>query len=307
MTEQRKVLVTGATGRLGMPVCLSLAQDHEVWGAARFADQEGRERLEAGGVRTFRWDMTGGSLDGLPRDFTHVLHGALHADHDDFEGSVAVACRSAGMVMEHCRAARSFLFVSSSAVYSRLEPGHLHRETDPLGGTSTPAWGPAYAVSKLSAEGATRALSVALGLPATIARLSVQYGGTGGAFRGRGGMPGRFHRLITSGRPVPVRPSADDYCSPLHIDDIVRQVPLLWAVAAVPATVVNWGGDQAVSIRELTKLISDLAGLPVKLEKTDQAAGMVALDPGRRRDLIGYCTVDWRDGIDRLVAEQSRR
>ena len=33
-----KILVTGPTGQVGLPVAMALAADNEVWGAARFTD-----------------------------------------------------------------------------------------------------------------------------------------------------------------------------------------------------------------------------------------------------------------------------
>jgi UDP-glucuronate 4-epimerase len=301
-----KALITGATGRVAMPVVEALASkpNTEVWALARFSDPELKAQLEAAGVRTFVWDLTtGGSLEGLPQDFTHVMHSAYVADFDNFSETIAATCESVSRLMMHCRSASAFLFVSSSVVYGRLESGHLHKESDSLGGTSTADWGPAYAATKISAEGAVQGLAVALNLPTTIARLSVQYGGSGGARSGRGGMPGRFNRLIQKGRPVPVRPEQDDFCSLLHVDDIARQVPLLWDVASVPSTIVNWGGDDAVSAREIALYIGEQSGLPVIFDETEKAAGMVAVDPSLRKSLIGDCEINWRDGINRLLAD----
>jgi UDP-glucuronate 4-epimerase len=307
MNSARKILVTGATGRVASPVVQSLAADAEVWAAARFSDPRTKGELERAGVNTFVWDMVDGSLDGLPDDFTHVMHAALLAEYDDFDRATDVTCRSVGQLMSHCRRAEAFLFVSSTVVYSRLEVGHLHRESDPLGGTSTAAWGPAYAATKIAAEGAVRAMAHGLGVPTTIARLSVQYGGDGGTAAARGGMPARYLRLLQSGRPVPVRAEGDDYCSLLHIDDIVRQVPLLWDVASTPSTVVNWGGDEAVSVRELVSYMAGVVGTTAHFVESDSAAGMVAIDSTHRQDLIGPCSVGWRDGVARLIEEQLGR
>lgn len=298
-----KILITGATGRVAGPVARQLAIDNEVWCLGRFGNEAARLDLESAGVRTARWDMADGDLSDVPTDFTHVLHAALLAEYSDFERAIDVTTRSIGQLMVHCRAARSFLFISTSAVYSRLEPGRLHDEADPLGGTSSSAWGHAYAATKISAEGAVRAMSAALGVPSVIARLSVQYGGNAGPRHGRGGMLGRFLRMMQAGETIPIRANGDDHCSPLHIDDIVRQVPLLWNVASEPVTVVNWGGDDAVSLRQLLDYLAERTGLDLGLAPTDSAAGMVAVSPTRRQELIGTCRVDWSTGLDRLIHE----
>ena len=307
MTRPRKILITGATGRVAGPVALSCARDSEVWALARFSDPATKAELEAAGVRTFVWDMAEGSLDGLPDDFTHVMHAALLAERgDDFDKAVEQSCRPVAALMGHCRRAEAFLFVSTTAVYNVLEPGRLHRETDPIGGTSGGGHPPTYAAGKISAEGAVRALSHALQIPTTIARLSMQCGGTAGVPAWRGGAPAFYYKAIRDGRPVPVRPQRDDYCSLHHIDDIVRQVPLLWDVASVPTTVVNWGGDDRVSAREMIEHIGQLIGVAPTYLETEAAFGMVALDPTRRQSLIGRCKVDWRTGLARMLEEQKQ-
>ena len=183
------------------------------------------------------------------------------------------------------------LFISSTAVYNLLEPGRLHRETDPIGGTSGGGHPPTYAVVKMSAEGAVRALSHALRVPATIARLTMQYGGTGGRAEWRGGAPAWYYKAIRNGRPVPVRTQGDDYCSLHHIDDIVRQVPLLWDVASIPATVVNWGGEEAVSLRGMAEHIGSLIGVPATFVETEAAFGMVPV--GLVVGSTGYLLAGW--------------
>jgi nucleoside-diphosphate-sugar epimerase len=46
-----KVLVTGPTSSVGLPVSLALAADNDVTGIARFGNADAREQLEAAGVR----------------------------------------------------------------------------------------------------------------------------------------------------------------------------------------------------------------------------------------------------------------
>ena len=89
---------------------------------------------------------------------------------------------------------------------------------------------------------------------------------------------------------------------PLHEDDIVRSVPGLLAAASVPATVVNWGGDAAVSIEEWCGYLSELTGLPVEFASTDQTIDSVDVDLTRLHELVGPSTVDWRRGLRRMVA-----
>jgi nucleoside-diphosphate-sugar epimerase len=63
MVQDRKVLVTGATGQIAGPIAENFAQTNEVWCAARFSDLTRKAQLEALGVKTVLWDMDSGDAD----------------------------------------------------------------------------------------------------------------------------------------------------------------------------------------------------------------------------------------------------
>ena len=73
MLQDRKILVTGATGQIAGPIAENFAKDNEVWCAARFSDPKRKAELEAIGVKTCLWDMDSGDASMLPDDFTHVV------------------------------------------------------------------------------------------------------------------------------------------------------------------------------------------------------------------------------------------
>lgn len=294
MVSNKKILITGASGTVARPVAEALAPHNEVWCLGRFGDPEVRAALEEAGATTHVWNMGLDPLDGVPRDFTHVLHSAVLKGIDDFDIQIEVNGAATAMLMTHCTALEAFLFVSSSAVYRRLDPGHRHRETDPLGGASP--YMTSYPTQKLGSEAIVRSLARALGIPSTIGRLSVTYGPYG-----YGGLPSRFFELMLAGQPVPVPFGHDNWCNPLHTDDVVRQVPLLWDVASVPATIVNWAGDDVVGQAEMMRFVAELTGVPLVLEETEENRASVALDGTQRIELIGGCEVPWRDGVRRTL------
>lgn len=290
MPAGKKILITGATGLVARSVAETLAEHNEVWCLGRFSDPEVEHRLRERGIRTWRWDMAADGLDGVPDDFTHVLHAAVERGSGDFEEVVAVNSVATGRLMTHCRSAEAFLFISSSAVYAPRALDHPHTEADPLGTAS--AWLPTYPVGKLATEGAVRALAVTLGLPTTIARLNVAYGP-----HGHGGLPTIFFRQMLAGEPIAVPHGGQHYCSPIHTDDIARHVPGLWAAAKAPATVVNWGGDEVVGVRDLMAYVSEITGVPVDFVPSDVTRAVSAFDDTRRRSIAGACELSWREGV----------
>jgi nucleoside-diphosphate-sugar epimerase len=296
MLEGTKILITGATGQVVRGAAYELAERNEVWCLGRFGDPAVRAELESRGMVLAHWDMANDTALDVPDDFTHVLHAAvLRENYQDFDAAVDVNCLGAAVLMHHCRNAHAFLHVSTTGVYKPLAPDHLNLETDPLGGARGTIH-EAYGVGKLAAEGTVRALARVLGLPTTIARMNVAIGPYG-----HGGVVARFYHSLAAGEPIPI---ADEptWCSPIHTDDVARQVPALWDAAAVPAAIVNWCGDEAVSTDDLMAQIADLAGLALTTRVGDSPLRMTAADPTKRRAITGPCRIPWREAV-RLAME----
>lgn len=291
----KKILITGATGQVAGPVVESLAEDNEVWCLGRFTRPGTKEQLIARGIRTWQWDMGRDSLSGLPDDFTHVLHSAVdRGNGSDFNGAIEINSVGAARLMSHCRHAEAFLYVSTGAVYVGRVGRHLHRETDPVGGV----WErlPTYPMAKLAAEGVVRALAVTMNIPAIIARLDVAYGPYG-----HGGMPILRARRMLAGEPQELPNEGQAWCMPIHTDDVLRQVPLLWREAAVPAQVVNWGGDDLTTVQDILTYMSEVLGVRARFVKGKNPPDTRALDHTNRKALIGDCKVNWQDGLRKTL------
>lgn len=289
-----KVLVTGATGQVGLSVAERLAASGDVWAAARFSDTAARERLEAAGVRCVRADFEEGDFSGVPSDVDLVIDLAV-AKTNDFDRDLRANGEALGLLMRHCAGVRAFLHCSSTAVYQ--PDGHrCFVESDPLGDNHR-AFGfmPTYSIAKISAEVVARYAARAYDVPTTIARLSVPYGDTFG-------WP-RFHlALMRAGRAVPVHTNAPSIYNPIHVDDIIASLGALLGAATVPATIVNWAGNDQVSIEEWCTHLGELTGIDATFAATDHTIESVACDVTRYQSIAGPCAVHWRDGFARLAA-----
>lgn len=297
MLSDEKILITGPAGRIAFGLAKALARDNEVWGIARFSDQGSREKVEAIGVTTKTADIASGELPDLPTDFTYLLHIAADISATDYEQSLRVNAEGTGFVLEHCRRAKAALVMSTVTVYKpHSDPWHAFREDDPLGDAMVPQQ-PAYSVSKIAEEAVARYCARSFGLPTTIARMGAAYGE-------RGGLPTWHLHAIAAGEPVKTRWNPMPY-SPVHDDDISAQLESLLDVAGVPATIVNWGGDEPVSVQQWSAYIADLFGIEAKV-LTEEAPGASigsVVDHTKRTAITGPCRVHWRDGM-RRVAEQ---
>jgi nucleoside-diphosphate-sugar epimerase len=294
MLSGEKILITGPAGRIAFGLAKTLAADNEVWGISRFSDPATRDEVEALGVTTRAVDIGDGDFSDLPSDFTYLLH--IAADFgDDYERALRVNAEGTGLLLTHCRKAKAALVMSTLTVYKpHPDPWHPFREDDPLGDAGLPEPKP-YSIGKIAGEAVARYCARAFELPMTIARMGSAYGD-------RGGLPAFHLDSIAAGQPVRVRWDPLPY-SPIHYDDINAQLGPLLEVATVPATIVNWAGDQPVSVQQWSGYFGGLLGMEVEIsvEPVPGASLGSVGDHTKRSSITGPCRVDWREGFRRMA------
>ncbi len=289
----RVIVIAGCTGQVGTAITAALAaQGHEVHGLARFKDPTVRYRMEAAGVTCHTVDLVDPDLTGVPRDVDHLLNFAV-TKTGRWDKDLAANADAAGLLMSHCRSARSVLHCSSTAVYAPTG-GEPMREDSPLGRDHHQHLMPTYSTAKTAAESVVSFAAREFELPTTIARLCVPYGDDAG-------WP-VFHLLMAqNGQQIPVHVDGSRY-NPIHHDDIVAQIPRLLDAASIPATILNWGGDEVVSVKEWTRYMCGIAGAPApRFEPTELTIPSAVIDTTRSRTILGPCRVGWRDGFRRLT------
>ncbi|MFC5744317.1 NAD-dependent epimerase/dehydratase family protein [Actinomadura rugatobispora] len=295
MLSGEKILVTGPAGRIAFGLARSLAAANEVWGIARFGDPATRAEVEALGVTTRAVDIGGGDFGDLPSDFTYLLH--IAADFgDDYERALRVNAEGTGLLLAHCRRAKAALVMSTVTVYKpHPDPWHPFAEDDPLGDAGLPHPKP-YSIGKIAEEAVARYCARAFDLPVTIARMGSAYGD-------RGGLPASYLHAIAAGQKVTARWDPLPY-TPIHDDDIGAQLEPLLDAAGVPAAIVNWAGDEAVSVQQWSAYFTELLGTEaeVVVEPVPGASIGSVGDHTRRSSITGPCRVHWRDGFRRMAA-----
>jgi nucleoside-diphosphate-sugar epimerase len=289
-------LITGATGQVGFPVARALARDHDVVAVARFRDAAKRAALEQEGVVCIEADFAHGDLGAVPHDVEFVCNVAV-VKSNRWDVDIAGNAEAVGLLMAHCRSARAFLHCSSTGVYEAAT-GEPQLETDPLGDNHRVMM-PTYSISKIAAEAVARTNCRVFGLPTTIARLNVPYGDNGG-------WPAFHLEMMLAGQAVPVHPRGPSRFNPIHEDDIVAMIPKLLAAADVPATIVNWGGDEEASIEEWCTYMAELAGCHARFDVTTATIGGIPTENTKRRELAGATAVGWKDGMRRMVEHRLR-
>jgi nucleoside-diphosphate-sugar epimerase len=293
--QGEKILITGPAGRIAFGIAKMLASDNDVWGIARFSDPEARAEVEALGVTTLAIDLGHPDFGDLPSDFTHVLH--IAADFgEDYERGLRVNAEGTGLLLSHCRAAKAALVMSTLTVYKpHADPFHAFREEDPIGDQLLPNPQP-YSIVKIAEEAVARYCAREFKLPVTIARMGSAYGD-------RGGLPLWHLQAIAAGDPVVARWDPLPY-SPIHYEDINAQVESLLDAATVPATIVNWAGDEPVTVQEWSAHFGELLGVEAEVRTQPVPGASVGSvgDNAKRLSITGPCTVDWKAGFRDMAA-----
>jgi len=291
--EDKRILITGVTSQVALPVARELAKRNDVYGLARFRKPEQRTAVDAIGVECVQADLADGELDAVPADVDYVLHFAVAKSPDaDFDYDLSANAEGVGRLMAHCRSARAFLHCSSAAVYQGS--GHQPaRETDPLGDHHRVLM-PTYSLSKIAAEVMARFAAKQWKLPTTIARFSVPYGNNGG-------WPWYHLMMMRGGHPIPVHVDTPSEYNLIHEDDYIAQIPKLLEIASVPATTLNWGGSEVVSIEQWCAYMGELTGLEPRFHATDRTLAALPIDVSRLEAQVGPARVHWRDGIRRMI------
>jgi UDP-glucuronate 4-epimerase len=294
--QNATIVITGATGQVGLPVARALAAKelgNEVWAPARFSNPQARADLEAAGVRCVVSDLgSGEGYDDLPEKADYVLNFAV-AKTKDSDADITANAESVGLLMTRYQDAKAFLHCSSTAVYLPGDGSGL-KEDGPLGDNNHTQMMPNYVISKVAAEAVARTYARTLNLRTIITRLNVPYGDNGG-------WPWYHLLMLSGGMAIPVPPDGGAYHL-IHEDDIIRMLPGLLDAASVPAVTVNLAGSERVTIEEWVGYLGELTGKTPSFTVDATAIEGTPADVAKLTSLVGEpTTVTWRDGIKRMV------
>ncbi|HQQ64167.1 MAG TPA: NAD(P)-dependent oxidoreductase [Pseudomonadales bacterium] len=290
----KKILVTGPTSQVALPLLQQLCPIADVYALARFSRQKDVDRIRALGAHVLRKDLAADSLGDIPDDFDYVLHFAV-VKSGNFDYDLRANAIGSGRLLAHCKRAKAFLQVSTTGVY-QYAGQTLLKEDAPLGDNHR-AMFPTYSISKIAQETVVRFAAMEHAVPLTIARLSVPYGDNGG-------WPYWHAAMMKEGMPVVVHPDQPNAYNPIHAEDYCRHIPYLLAAATTDATIVNWGGSEVVSVESWCEWISELTGFRTAFDLQPTAFGSLASDVSKLQALLGdepVTTVTWKEGILRML------
>jgi len=234
--------VTGATGLVGTSLALALAERNEVHGLARFTDAAKRDRLTEAGVTLLVKDALTDGVEDIPDDFDYVFHEMLTGGDwaTAYEGNVFFV----GRLMEHLAHARGFILGATGGFYAAsAEPQHEDAPPGPTGN---------YLLSKFAMEVLAQYICRARGRPTVILRYYWPYGPDRG-------LVVNMAKDIRAGVPLDAAGMSHQY-QPLYTGDCAKLTVTAATLCSVPATVVNVGGTETVTGRQLAEAIGRALG-----------------------------------------------
>jgi nucleoside-diphosphate-sugar epimerase len=290
----KRVLVTGASGLVALPVAVELAKDNEVFAVARYSDPEQKRKIEASGAKAIAFDMAEPDLSTLPKSVDVVINYAvLPPNHKNLAYEVNTA--STGRLARRYRDCEAFVHGSTGSLYEYQGERPL-REDDPYGLHSA---GENYAASKIGAEYLLKHLSEDYQLPVTMVRIFSFYGPRGG------GVTQRVDQVLR-GEPVSVYPGVKNWHTPLYEDDYVEKTIAAAGIAKVGCEIINVGGSEMVTTQDYCRMAGEMVGKePIFVE--NGKSWPIAADVTKMEKLLGPSKVSVREGIRRIIESAQER
>jgi len=283
-----KILITGATGKIAFPIARALADNNDVWGAARFSKPGDRGKLTNAGIKPLSLDMANLDLSAVPADFTYVFHAAVDTGAGDWRQCVRTNAHQSGRLMHHCTKAKGFVYCSTGSIY--------HYKGKPLTESDAPG-APLranYSFSKVAGEAVCTWISEQFAIPLTIIRICSTYGPEGGT-------PVDRLEMMLKGIPIRLHPDKPNNYNPIYEDDYVELGIKALEAATVPPQVVNWSGSETVSAEEYCAFMGELVGVKPVFEYTPDAHTPLWPDTTHMHEVLGRTRVHWRDGFRRMI------
>lgn len=191
------------------------------------------------------------------------------------------------------------------AVFSSSLYAHGRRHLPPLHEDDRPCPTTLYGISKLAGEHLFAHFAEQRGLAHTALRLffvfgTRQYPGAGY----KSVISKNFERLI-AGKPPIIRGDGQQSLDYVYVDDVVAALVSALRPAANGLT-LHIGSGRGISIEELTRLMSSIAGrseLPLREDPDDTAGTHRVCAPGRAKECLGWTPrIPMEEGLRRVYA-----
>jgi UDP-glucose 4-epimerase len=316
--RDRRVLVTGALGFIGSNLCRTLADlGARVLAVDSLLPDYGGNLFNLEGyedrVRINIADVRGHGMGYLVKGQDVLFNLAGQVSHIDSMTDpftdLEINCRSQLSILEALRQHNpeaKIVYAGTRQIYGRpqrlpVDEQHLLNPTDVNG------------INKISGEMYHLVYHSVYGIRASSLRLTNTYGPRQLIRHSRQGFIGWFMRQVVLGEEIQIFGDGQQRRDFDYVDDTVDAFLRAGAMDAADGQVFNLGGEAAVSLLDLAKLMIELAGhgsyrlTPFPPERKRIDIGDFHADTTKIRQTLGWSpTIGLRDGLARTIEYYQR-
>ena len=309
----RKVLVTGALGFIGSNLCRTLADlGASVLAVDSLLPDYGGNLFNLAGyedkVRINIADVRGHGMGYLVRGQDVIFNLAGQVSHIDSMTDpftdLEINCRSQLSILEALRQQNpgaKVIYAGTRQIYGKpmrlpVDETHLLNPADVNG------------INKISGEMYHLVYHSVYGIRASSLRLTNTYGPRQLIRHNRQGFIGWFMKQVVLGEEIQLFGDGTQRRDFDYVDDVVDAFLRAGASDAADGQVFNLGGDEAVSLLELTKLMIEIAGrgsyrlVPFPPERKRIDIGDFHADTRKIRATLGWTPrIPLREGLTRTI------
>jgi UDP-glucose 4-epimerase len=316
--RDRRILVTGALGFIGSNLCRTLADlGARVLAVDSLLPDYGGNLFNLQGyedrVRINIADVRGHGMGYLVKGQDVLFNLAGQVSHIDSMTDpftdLEINCRSQLSILEALRQHNpeaKIVYAGTRQIYGRpqrlpVDEQHLLNPTDVNG------------INKISGEMYHLVYHSVYGIRASSLRLTNTYGPRQLIRHSRQGFIGWFMRQVVLGEEIQIYGDGQQRRDFDYVDDTVDAFLRAGAMDAADGQVFNLGGEAAVSLLDLTKLMIEIAGggsyrlIPFPPERKRIDIGDFHADTTKIRETLGWRpTIGLRDGLARTIEYYQR-
>ena len=193
---------------------------------------------------------------------------------------------------------RRVVFASSAAVYGSSEE-------NPKVETMRPAPASPYASSKMVGEFACEEVASLKGIETVITRIFNAYGPRQDLTSPYASVIAKFSASIAANRGIEIFGDGHQTRDFLYVGDVTTALELA-GERPVAGQIINVGSGTSTSINELARLLSEIAGVPVRTKRVDPRPGDVRdshADITKAAEKLGFAPrTPLREGLERTLA-----